>query len=79
MLDARITVINGAMREFDRKTKSVTVLDHQGKTLTLNYDLLVVGVGLIDNTIKELTRDKAARAEQTQVKDPKTIETGRPS
>lgn len=76
MLDARITVINGVMREFDRKTKSVVVLDHQNKSLTLNYDLLVIGVGLIDNTIKELARDKAVRAEQTQIKDPKIIESG---
>jgi NADH dehydrogenase FAD-containing subunit len=74
MMDARITIVNGVMKKFDRKTKTVIVKDHQDNHLTLNYDLLVIGVGLVDNTIKDLARDKAARSELQ--KDAKTIENG---
>ena len=58
MLDARITIVDGVMTSFDRKTKSVTVVDHRGKKLIMNYDILVLSVGLVDNTLKELTRER---------------------
>lgn len=59
MLDARITIVNGSMTSFDRKMKTINVIDHQNKKLVLNYDTLVICVGLVDNTIKEIYREKA--------------------
>lgn len=75
MLDARITIVNGVMKKFDRKSKTVLVRDHLDNHLTLNYDLLVIGVGLVDNTIKDLARDKAARSELQR--DAKSVEDGK--
>jgi NADH dehydrogenase FAD-containing subunit len=81
MLDARITIVNGIMKNFDRKSKTVIVKDHLDNHLTLNYDLLIIGVGLVDNTIKDLSREKAARPDlqkeaKEQPKDAKSIEDG---
>lgn len=81
MLDARITIVNGTMKKFDRKSKTVIVRDHQDNILTLNYDLLIIGVGLVDNTIKDLAREKASRPDlqkeaKEQPKDAKSIEDG---
>ena len=74
MLDARITIVNGVMKKFDRKSKTVLVRDHLDNHLILNYDLLVIGVGLVDNTVKDLARDKAVRSELQR--DAKSLEDG---
>lgn len=69
MLDARITIINGTMTSFDRKNKTINIKDHQSKVISLNFDNLVICVGLVDNTIKEFKREKAALKEREKERD----------
>lgn len=69
MLDARITIINGVMTSFDRKNKLINIKDHQNKHISLNFDNLVLCVGLVDNTLKEFKREKAALKEKEKDKD----------
>lgn len=66
MLDARITIINGVMTSFDRKLKMINIVDHNDKAMTLDYDMLVICVGLVDNTIKEAIKDKHAEAKAAE-------------
>ena len=54
MLDARITVINGKMHSFDRKSKFIKFDTPPEKPYFQNYDILVLAVGLVDKTIEEL-------------------------
>ena len=68
MLDARITIINGVAKSFDRKTKTIKVVDHTGTEMMVDYDLMVISVGLVDNTIKELAREKGKDAEYSGLK-----------
>jgi hypothetical protein len=56
MLDARITIIDGVMTSFDRKSKSIQFTDQRKAKKHLNFDVLVVCVGLVDKTLKDLTK-----------------------
>lgn len=57
MLDARITLIDGRMSTFERKSKTIKFETRLNKSYFLNYDLLVMAVGLVDKTIEDLIQN----------------------
>ena len=69
MLDARITIIDGVMTSFDRKSKSIQFTDQRRYKKHLNFDVLVVCVGLVDKTLKDLGK---------ALKEEKYSDTGKP-
>ena len=58
MLDARITIIDGKMTKFDRSNKVVSFVDHQNNPKSLNYDILVMTLGLLDKTADDIKNPK---------------------
>ena len=58
MLDARVTIIDGKMTKFDRSSKMVFFTDHNGESLTLNYDILVLTLGLVDKTVEDFKNQR---------------------
>lgn len=63
MLDARITVIDGKMSKFDRANKLLYFSDKNGENLNLNYDILVLCMGLVDKTTEDFKNGKTKVAE----------------
>ena len=73
MLDARITIIDGTMTKFDRSKKMISFIDKFGADKSLNYDILVLTLGLADKTIaditysnKEMSNDKSEKIEKSE-------------
>lgn len=62
MLDARVTIIDGMMTKFERGSKVVFFKDKEGTELTLNYDILVLTMGLMDKGI-DMLKEGEAKAE----------------
>jgi NADH dehydrogenase FAD-containing subunit len=58
MFDARITIIDGKMTKFDRSNKTVYFIDKHGDNLTIDYDILVLTLGLVDKTTEDLKNGK---------------------
>lgn len=66
MLDARVTIIDGKMTKFDRSSKMVFFTDKSGDNLTLNYDILVLTLGLVDKTVEDFKNSKTKVVECKQ-------------